>query len=206
MRDRLPEDVRGDHVDLVLAEWRKEQPRLCPARSRPERELRPLWAQPHGLGCFGCPAPRRSAVPALPDRALPLPDAHLGRDDAPRRPARAGGPGRADRRPRRPPRAARRPHPQRASPHHTCRTQPPRDRATDARGTDQARASRAGAAAEKVADRPRTAIPGTPPPAAAGRTWTTPAAATPGPWPSDGAHGGCGSEGMKVRRLRCELP
>src|SRR6266508_5120898 len=28
MRERLPEDVRGDHVDLVLAEWRKEQPRL----------------------------------------------------------------------------------------------------------------------------------------------------------------------------------
>src|SRR6266496_1929107 len=28
MRDRLPEEVRGDHVDLVLAEWRKEQPRL----------------------------------------------------------------------------------------------------------------------------------------------------------------------------------
>ncbi len=28
MRDRLPEDVRGDQVDLVLAEWRKEQPWL----------------------------------------------------------------------------------------------------------------------------------------------------------------------------------
>src|SRR6266498_1648219 len=28
MRDRLPEDVRGDQVDLVLAEWRTEQPRL----------------------------------------------------------------------------------------------------------------------------------------------------------------------------------
>src|SRR6266498_5849406 len=28
MRDRLPEDVRGDQVDVVLAEWKKEQPRL----------------------------------------------------------------------------------------------------------------------------------------------------------------------------------
>src|SRR6266516_7192720 len=28
MKERPPEYARGDHVDLVLAEWRKEQPRL----------------------------------------------------------------------------------------------------------------------------------------------------------------------------------